>query len=114
MRFLIDEDVPVKLMKFLVISGHEAVRVVTSSSDVDNARRSKAEGRVLISLDKDFTNFSLFPPSEFNIIHINIHPPYADEIIEAIKKLFETSSPEKLAGLIILMKEGNVRISWDK
>ncbi len=109
-KFLADEDIPVKLIKTLSLWGHDAVRVDPSSTDMTNARRAKEEGRILITLDKDFTNLSLFPPSEFNIIHIGIHPPYADPIIEALRKLLSTCPPDKLKGLIILTEKGNLRI----
>ena len=111
MKFLVDEDVPIQLIKALKTLNHDAIRVTPASSDIDNARRSKTEGRILISLDGDLTNTILFPPSEFNIIHIDIHPPYAEIIITAIKKLLEEIPENKLRGLIILTTTGPIKIS---
>ena len=111
MRFLVDEDIPVKLIKTLKVLNHDAIRVNPSTTDKTNAQRAKEEKRILITLDKDFTNFSLFPPSKFNIIHVNIHPPYAENIIAAVKKLLETCPAEELTGLIILTQDGHFRIS---
>ena len=104
MKFLVDEDVPIKLLKALKSLNHNAVRVESSASDITNAKRAKEEDRILISLDRDLTDSFLFPPSEFNIIHIDIH-------IEAFKKLLSEISADRLKGLVILTREGHFRIS---
>lgn len=110
-KFLIDEDVPVKLLRVLRAAGHDAIRVEPSSSDSSIARQAKNEGRVLITLDKDFTNTALYPPSQCSIVHVRIHPPHADAIVEAARRLLSTASPEKLRGLIVLESGGSIRIS---
>ena len=38
MKFLIDEDIPVKLLKELIAQGHDAVRVTPGSADIDIAQ----------------------------------------------------------------------------
>ena len=94
MKFLIDEDVPIKLIR--------------GASDPVNAGRSEEESRVFITLDKDFTNRSLYPPSRFNIIHIQIHPPYAEAVITAVAWLLKNIPANKIKGLIILRETGPV------
>ena len=109
MKFLIDEDIPVKVISALIALDHKARRVKPTSADLANARLAKSEGEILVTLDKDFSNTLLFPPSEFDILLIRIHPPLADPIIEAIEKYL--SSETKLKGLIILHPEGHLKIS---
>ena len=111
MKFLIDEDVPFKLIKMLESLSHDALRVKEASADIDIAGQSKKEGRILVTLDKDFTNRTLFPPKEYNIIHIAIHPPYANTVVEAIITLLENVPPNELKGLIVLHRSGPVRFS---
>ena len=111
MKFLIDEDVPKKLLKMLVGQGHDCVRVDAGSSDRQAAQRAKIEGRVLITLDKDFTNISIFPPKEYNIVRIQIHPPYADSITKAFRNLLTTISPEEIRNLILLQEAGHIRVT---
>ena len=111
MKFLVDEDVPIKLLKALKSLSHDAVRVEPSASDITNAKRAKEEDRILISLDRDITDSFFFPPSEFNIIHIDIHPPYSEIIIAAFKRLLNDIPADRLKGLIILTREGHFRIS---
>ena len=94
MKFLVDEDVPLKLLKVLLRSGHDAVRAEIGSSDLDNALRAKREDRILVTLDKDLANPLRFPPSEFNIVRIHIHPPYAEPVIEAFQKLLRATEEQ--------------------
>ena len=111
MKFLLDEDVPVKLLKALNAAGHDATRVVLSSPDPVIAAQARDEGRILVTLDKDFTNKSLYPPSRFTIVHIRIHPPYAEEIIEAFLRVLATLPPEPFTGLLLLDRAGSLRVS---
>jgi len=110
MNFLIDEDVPFKLLKTLEMFGHDCVRTAPASSDSEVAGRAKKEGRILITLDKDFTNIARYPPAKYNIVRIQIHPPYADAIIEAFKKLLNSVKPDEFKGLIILQPKGHIRV----
>ena len=111
MKFLIDENIPTKLLTALSELGHDAVRVTLASSDAEIAEKAKKEGRVLVTLDKDFTNTFLYPPNQLDIIHVQIHPPYKESVIEAFQMLLKSLPPEKIKGLIILKKTGHVRIS---
>lgn len=111
MKFLMDEDVPLKLANALSSRGHDCVRVKPSSADLENAKRAKAEERLLITLDKDFTNISMYPPSQYNILIFQIHPPYADKIIEAMEKLLRALQPSEFKGLIIAEKSGHIRLA---
>ena len=111
MKFLIDEDVPVKLIEALSAMGHDCLRVKPSSSDREIANQSKKEERILVTLDKDFSNIATYPPSEFNIVRIQIHPPYVEALIEAFEKLLKSVPLDSFKGLIILEKSGHIRIT---
>ena len=110
MKFLVDEGVPVVLLKELVRLGHDAVRVKPASSDAKVAKRATQEKRTLITLDKDFTNTLMYPPSQLNVIHIRIHPPLAERIVDSVKKLLGSLSREDWKGLIVLEEAGHIRI----
>jgi predicted nuclease of predicted toxin-antitoxin system len=110
MKFLIDEDVPVKLLRVLIKAGHEATRVRPSTPDPAIAAQAFDEGRILITVDHDFANKSLYPPERFTIVHIRIHPPYADDIVDAFAKLLAELSPERFKGLILLGRASSMRV----
>ncbi len=52
----------------------------------------------------------MYPPAQFNIVKLHIHPPYADALIESFQKLLENLSPADFKGLIILQETGHIRV----
>ncbi len=108
LRFLLDEMLPTKLLRTLQARGHDVVKAEPSTPDVRLAERAKREGRILITSDHDFTNRLQYPPSEFTILHIRIHPPEKDVVIDAVLKLLD-STPE-LRGWVILERSGPLRV----
>lgn len=111
MRFLVDEDVPAKLLNTLLKLGHDAVRVKPGTPDTENVKRAKSEARVFITLDKDFINPAVYPAAEFDIIRLQIHPPYANALVSAFQKLLTTVPVEKFKGLIVLQEGGHIRVT---
>ena len=110
MKFLLDEDVPVKLLTTLRTAGHDVTRVTASTPDPAVAVQARHEGRVLITLDKDFANSALYPPERCAIVLIRIHPPYAGEIIHAFLALLARVPPERLTGLTVLGAAGSLHL----
>lgn len=108
MKFLVDEDVPVAILYFLRFLGHEAERVISRTPDLEIAQRAKRKGMIVLTLDQDFTNMAQFPPKEFNIVRIQIHPPTIPAITEALKDLFAIS-PRNLKGLIVVRTDGHIQ-----
>lgn len=109
MRFLVDEDVPAKLLKFLVSRGFDSLRVDSGASDLANIQRSKKEGRVFITLDKDFASFATASPGEFDVVFFRIHPPYADSLVAAFDNLLKNPDPAGIKGFITLTETGHIR-----
>ena len=107
MKFIIDENVPTKLVRILRGLGHDATRVVPTTPDPENARLARREGRTLITIDHDFTNRSQYPPKEFDILLIHIHPPEKEEVVKAVQTFLATD-PKPLKGLVILGPGGLV------
>jgi predicted nuclease of predicted toxin-antitoxin system len=110
-KFLIDEDVPAKVLKALTAIGHDAVRVPTSTPDAGVARLALNEHRTLITLDKDFTNRLLYPPSVHSIIVMRIHPPFANDLIAALSHFLDSIGQQEITGLTVIQRDGHLRIS---
>lgn len=68
MKLKIDENLPVECAALLRDVGHEADTVaderLLGAEDTLMASGSKAEGRVLVTLDLDFGNVQAYPPSQ--------------------------------------------------
>ncbi len=67
MRFKIDENLPAEYAALLRDAGWEADTVggegLSGADDETVARRSREEGRILITLDLDFANPLTYPPT---------------------------------------------------
>jgi predicted nuclease of predicted toxin-antitoxin system len=69
LKLKIDENLPSECAEILRDGGFEADTVaderLTGAEDSAIAVRSRAEGRVLITLDLDFANIRAYPPAEY-------------------------------------------------
>ncbi len=110
MRFLIDENIPVELIKFLKRAGHDAVRVSLSSSDSEVGHRSLKENRIVITLDKDFIANPLIRSMKLDVIHVQVQPPHEDLIIKAFGSLLKSLPESEFKRIIILNNSGHIHI----
>ena len=96
MRFLIDEDVDARLLGGLRRLGHEAKRVPSGTQNGAVMRLAKAEKRVLITRDADFTDADKFPPtSSPGIIHVLRNPQDRARIISGFRMLVRRCRRER-------------------
>ena len=106
MRFLVDEDVDVRVIGVLRRLGHDAKRVPSGTQNGAVIRLARAEGRILISRDADFTDEGRYPPSRFSgIIHVDIHPPRLRPIASALKALLAATPATGFAGKLFVLDE---------
>ena len=104
MRFLVDEDVPVKILSFLKKLGHEARRVPAGLKNGSVIRLAIDEDRILVTRDADFTDTLRYPPSACpGIIHLDIHPPYWEDIAPPLGSLLADVPASRLAGRLIVL-----------
>jgi len=106
MRFLIDEDVDVRLIGMLRRLGHEVARVRAGTKNGAVIRLAQAEGRILISRDADFTDERAYPPSRYaGLIHVDSHPPLLPPIVASLKKLLAAVPEPRFAGKLFVLDE---------
>jgi predicted nuclease of predicted toxin-antitoxin system len=111
-KFLADENIPPAVVRFLRDRGFDVKEVreagLPGASDDVILSLAREEGRVLLTLDKHFTNILVYPPgSHHGIIRIRIHPPLIEDIVNALNRLFQKSDIGMMRGsLIILECEG--------
>lgn len=95
MRFLVDEDVDVRIIGVLKRLGHDARRVPSGTTNGAVIRLAHRESRVLLTRDADFTDVGLYPPSRHRgIIRLAIHPPRLDRIVPVLTRLLK-AVPER-------------------
>ena len=115
MKTLCDENIPGAIIASLKEWGFNVVSVVPGTSDPEIAAQAKREGRVIITLDSDFTNTIAYPPRELHgIIRIRIDPPFINIINPALKNVFtKFQTQESLEGELIIVGPAGFR-RWEK
>ncbi len=115
-RFLVDEDMPRSTAEALRQTGHiaEDVRDVglRGHSDQEVFDYAQAQGAILVTSDKDFSNVLRFPPGTHAgiiIVRVPDELPTSkvnQEMLNALRGLAD----EELEGLLIVVEVGRVRI----
>lgn len=106
MRFLLDEDVHIKVLDWLAQSGHDVLRVPSGLKNGRVVELACQESRVLITRDKDFANRLMYPPARFpGIVILRIHPPQLEKLIAALQSLFTNLTEDHLRGKLTVVEE---------
>jgi predicted nuclease of predicted toxin-antitoxin system len=112
MRFLIDENVKLKLLRWLSESGHDAIRVPSGTRNGRVLALGIAESRILITHDHDFADRYRYPPDQYaGIILIEIHPPVLSALKTALSKLLKTSPPQGFSGRLIVLGDQGYHVA---
>lgn len=99
MRFLVDENVHAGLIPILTSAGHDAVRVPSGIRNGEVIAKASAEGRILITHDKDFLDGVRYPPASTpGIICLRIHPPVLAAVSDALSRALSVASTDSFRG----------------
>lgn len=115
MKVKLDEDMPRRAVRVLESYGHEVATVsdegLSGASDVEVARRSSEEGRLLITLDRGFGDIRRYPPSTHpGIIVVRLRDQRASLVERAVRSLLATSRIEELVGCVASLQPGALRV----
>lgn len=111
LRFLLDENVDVRLASFLKKLGFPVTLPPKGMSNGAIASLAKKEKCVLLTNDKDFANPDLFKPSNFfGIVVFSVHPPTLSKLKSGLKKLLKETPRAKFAGKTFLLSEEGMEI----
>lgn len=106
MRALLDEDVHVKVLDWLIKNGHDAIRVPAGIKNGEVLKLAQREGRVLITRDKDFSNRLMYPPSQYKgIVILRIHPPELERLTRALQGMLAHLPETELSGKTAIVEE---------
>jgi predicted nuclease of predicted toxin-antitoxin system len=108
MKFLVDENVKLRLAKLLAASGHDVLLVKKGSSDKEIGRLAKKESRIILTHDNDFALSRLFCAKDFSgIVLIKVFPPSFAKIAASLENLLrEFKTGNNFEGkLIVLIDE---------
>jgi len=108
MKFLVDENVKLRLAKMLLAAGHDVKLAKKGSSDKEIAVIAKKESRIIITHDNDYALPNLFAANEYaGIVLIKVVPPTFEKIAAALKNIFcQMKTARSFKGkLIVLLDE---------
>ena len=93
MQFLADENFRFDVIKFLISTGNDVIRINPGSSDKTVAVLAKKEKRILLTQDTDFSITLNYPPKEYyGILIFRIHPPCFEHLKQALIQFFSTKN----------------------
>jgi predicted nuclease of predicted toxin-antitoxin system len=108
MKFLVDENVKLRLAKLLVAAGHDVLLAPKGSLDKEIGRLAKKEARIILTHDNDFALPALFLAQDyFGIILIKVFPPTFEKIAASLENLLcEFNLAKDFKGkLVVLIDE---------
>jgi predicted nuclease of predicted toxin-antitoxin system len=108
-KFKIDENPPVELAGGLLEAGHEAVTVddqqLVGSSDLDLSEICRSEGRVLVTLDLDFSDIRTYPPENYSgLIVLRLARQDKMHILNVFRKMLKAVGREPLDGRLWIVE----------
>jgi predicted nuclease of predicted toxin-antitoxin system len=114
MRFLVDENLPFSLIRFLQESGHDVFDVAASSlrgsPDQHLWRLAAREKRVLITKDLDFP-FPQIRPYPPGLILIRVPDTFTGpQITRLFSTTFQRIRPKGFEGHITVVAPGQIRV----
>ena len=114
-RFKIDENLPREVAGLLVEHGHDALTVHeqghAGTSDADLSEVCKAESRVIVTLDLDFSNIRAYPPAEHpGIIVLRVEHQDKDSVLSLVTSMLPLLNVEPLKEQLWIVEPDRVRI----
>lgn len=115
MKFLLDENISPKTVKFLKSLGFEAVHVrdvdLRGASDSEVIKFARENGLILITVDKGFTNILHYPPNTHHgIIRLKLKYMPSKIVHSVLERFFKAVRMEEIKGNIIILEKDRFRI----
>lgn len=115
MKFKIDENLPVDLASLLRDEGHDAATVsdqqLAGAADPDVVARCRAEARILITFDLDFSDIRAYPPDRHHgLVVMRLRQQDRDHVLRTFRRLLPLLDEEELTERLWIVDEDRVRI----
>lgn len=115
MRFKIDENLHDEVADLLTNAGYDAHTVhaedLSGAEDADLARRYALEDRVLISLDLDFADIRMHPPSASpGLIVMRVGSQNRRHVLSIMQRVLTLLQRKTVRGKLWIVSDTGVRI----
>ena len=110
-KFLRDENVKLRMEKFLKKKGFDIISKPKGLANCRLAAFSKSEQRVLITNDEDFSNSEHFPKEKlFSVIWLKIPQDKPEQSLISFLDMLEKINPKDFEGNLITLYENKFTI----
>jgi predicted nuclease of predicted toxin-antitoxin system len=114
MRFKVDENLPQEAAAELVLAGHDALTVphqrMSGTADPELIRVCDAELRTLITLDLDFADIRVYPPSEHSgIVVLRPANQAKMHVLQLLRQAIPTLPADGLPGKLWIVDGAGIR-----
>lgn len=115
MQFKIDENLPIEIADMLVNAGHGAKTVneqnLQGAEDTVLMGVCRAENRILVTLDTDFSDIRAYPPQESaGIIVLRVGCHAKQHLMGVFQRIMPLVGREPLKQHLWVVEEARVRI----
>ena len=115
MKIFADENIYEPIMAFLKSLGHDVLSIrdagLSGIPDVDVYQHACAERRIIITMDKDFSRTSRFPPVGCGgIVILKLYKLKVEEALELFKKYFATLKENDITNNLVIITHKGTRI----
>jgi predicted nuclease of predicted toxin-antitoxin system len=115
MQFKIDENLPIEIAGLLIAAGYDSKTIndqqLQGTKDPIIADICRSEGRVLVTLDIDFSDIRAYPPEEFSgIIVLRVKIQARHHVIKVFRSIIPLIGREPLIQHLWIVEETKVRI----
>ena len=114
MQFKIDENLHCDAAELLRQHGHDAITVfeqgLRGESDSNIADVCRREARSLITLDLDFSDIRVYPPSDYEgIVVLRLNDQSRPSMLQVLRRIVRLFDTEPLAKRLWIVDEYRVR-----
>ena len=115
LKLKVDENLPVEATAILASAGHDVLTVLDQKlggqHDANIASICRNECRAIVTLDLDFANIQLYPPSDYSgIVVLRLARLDKHSLLGALSRLAPLLNQEPLNGKLWIVNETRVRI----